>query len=190
MIKARPEEKPDVVQILCRSFDTNKSVNYIVMQDRRRVERIRKLMEYSFDLCMEFGEIFLSEDRKACVLTLFPDRKKSTLATILMDIKLVFSVIGVTRAKNALDRDARIKKLYPSTNILYLWFIGVDPAFQGSGIGGSLLDSVVRHSNTLGRSIYLETSMVENLSWYQKHGFELYHTLDFSHGDLYCLRKT
>ncbi|HVI44747.1 MAG TPA: GNAT family N-acetyltransferase [Chitinophaga sp.] len=189
MIKATLNDKAAVISTLVKSFDTNKSVNYIVKQDSKRVERIRKLMAYSFDLCYAFGDVFLSEDRKACVLTLLPDRKKSTFKTTLMDINLVLSVIGVSSAKKAMDRDARIKKGYPSEPIVYLWFIGVDPAYQGKGIGGTLLDDVVKHSTGLGRPVYLETSMVENLPWYEKHGFNVYQTLDFSHGDLYCLKN-
>ncbi len=67
----------------------------------------------------------------------------------------------------------------------YLWFIGVMPGTQRQGIGRQLLREVVAHS---GRPVYLETSMSENVQWYEKNGFEVYHTLHFDYADLYMLR--
>ena len=48
MVKAIYSDKPLVVDILSKSFNDNKSINYIVKQDGKREERLRKLMEYSF----------------------------------------------------------------------------------------------------------------------------------------------
>lgn len=77
MITATSSDKNRVVEILTASFDTNKSVNYIVKQGNERMARIRKLMEYSFDVCLLSGVVYLSEDRNACVLTLLPDKKEN-----------------------------------------------------------------------------------------------------------------
>nr|WP_294897567.1 hypothetical protein [uncultured Pedobacter sp.] len=64
------------------AFDENLSVNYIVKKDKHRVERIKVLMDYSFDMCRRYGEVYLSEDENACALVLFPDLKKDNLWTI------------------------------------------------------------------------------------------------------------
>ncbi|WP_262511119.1 GNAT family N-acetyltransferase [Chitinophaga flava] len=61
-----------------------------------------------------------------------------------------------------------------------LWFIGVMPGTQRQGIGRQLLREAVAHS---GCPVYLETSMKENVQWYRKNGFEVYH-----YADLYMLR--
>jgi hypothetical protein len=60
MIQAAYKDKYLVVDILTKAFDSNKSVNYVVKQDRKREKRIRKLMDYSFELCWESGEVYLS----------------------------------------------------------------------------------------------------------------------------------
>ena len=62
MIKAAYSDKNLVVDILTDSFETNQSVNYIVKQDKKRVNRIRSLMDYSFEVCYSFGEVFLSDN--------------------------------------------------------------------------------------------------------------------------------
>ncbi|MFX6031787.1 hypothetical protein ABTE99_19625, partial [Acinetobacter baumannii] len=76
-----------VTDILTRSFVDNKSVNYIIKQDEKREQCLKGLMEYSFDVCNLFGEVFISDDRKACALIVVPDRKKVTVKSILLDIK-------------------------------------------------------------------------------------------------------
>ena len=62
MKKANYTHKNLVIEILASSFDTNASVNYIIKQDKHREKRIRALMDYSFEVCYLFGEIFLFND--------------------------------------------------------------------------------------------------------------------------------
>lgn len=47
MKKAKQTDKDLIVEILTKSFDANSSINYIVKQDVKRVDRIRALMDYS-----------------------------------------------------------------------------------------------------------------------------------------------
>jgi hypothetical protein len=74
MRRATVNDRQLVIDILKKSFDDNKSVNYVVKQDQKRKDRIKGLMEYSFDVCNAFGEVWMSEDLQACGLILFPDK--------------------------------------------------------------------------------------------------------------------
>jgi ribosomal protein S18 acetylase RimI-like enzyme len=181
MIKATYSDKALVINILCQSFDTNVSVNYVVKQDKDRKKRIRKLMEYSFEMCYMFGQIYLSDDKNACALTLFPDQKKTTLKCIMLDAKMAISSVGLTRVSKVLNRDSKIKSFYPKHPIFYLWFIGVNTTRQHKGIGSALLTELIKESVLKQRPIYLETSMPENVGFYKKFGFDVYNELDFGH---------
>lgn len=181
MIKAIQKDKDIVVDILCRSFDANISVNYVVKQDRKRKQRLRNLMDYSFEMCFLFGEVYLSEDKKGCALLLFPDKKKASLKSMMLDAKLVFNCIGLFRLRKIMKRDAEIESSYPKEPILYLWFIGVIPEEQHKGIGSYLLNSIIQESENLRRPIYLETSKKENLRFYNAFGFITYDELNFGH---------
>lgn len=188
MIKAEYSHKSLVVDILSKSFDENKSVNYVIKQDRNRKERIRRLMEYSFEISYLFGEIYLSDDKNACALVLFPDKKRASFKSILLDIRLAISCIGVTRILKVLERKSQLNRQYPSFPFVHLWFIGVDPLMQKKGIGRGLLEEILKESTLNGRPVYLETSMIENLSFYKKMGFEVYGKLEFEY-TLYLLRS-
>jgi GNAT superfamily N-acetyltransferase len=188
MKNADYKDKNLVIDILTKSFDTNQSVNYIAKQDGKRLKRITALMDYSFEVCYMFGDVFLSDDRKACALILYPDKKKTTLKSILLDIKLIFSCIGVENIKKALARESKIKQLQPKELMYYLWFIGVDPEYQNEGIGSILLDEVIKDSKYKQRPIYLETSTLKNLPWYKKYGFQIYNELELSY-KLFFLKR-
>ncbi len=178
MKKAKLADKDLVLDILTESFDANKSVNYVVKQDSKRKNRVRGLMEYSFNQCFHFGDVWLSDDNKACALVLYEDQKKSSLKTIGWDAKLALNVIGISRVFRVLSRESKIKKIHPKSKFTYLWFIGVYPDHQGKSIGSKLLRGIIEKSNQENKPIYLGTSMEENLSWYHEHGFETYHRMD------------
>jgi ribosomal protein S18 acetylase RimI-like enzyme len=188
MLKAEYKDKPLVVNILAKSFNDNKSVNYIIQQDKTREQRLIKLMEYSFDYCSLFGEVYLSEDKKACALLVLPDKKQSSLKSILLDAKLALSCIGLFNLKKALDRESKIKHLHPKSLMYYLWFIGVHPGDQHKGLGSSLLHDLIARGEQLKRPIYLETSTLENIPWYKKFGFKIYEELDIGY-KLFFLKR-
>jgi hypothetical protein len=188
MKKANYYDKDLVVNILTKSFEKNQSVNYIVKQDKKRIKRVRALMDYSFEVCYMFGDVFLSNNEKACALILYPDKKSTTFKSVLLNLKLAFSCIGIKNIKRVLSRESKIKQLYPKAIMSYLWFIGVDPEYQGQGIGNNLLDNIIKESDKKQRPVYLETSTIKNLPWYKKFDFKIYNELDFTY-KLFFLRR-
>ena len=189
MIKAVYSDKNNVVEILANCFDDNKSVNYIIPQDKFRKQRIKRLMQYCFDTCFASGAVFLSDDKKGCALMILPDKKRLTLRSAWLDTKLIFSAIGLSGIKKTLARERMIKKLQPKEPLYYLWYIGVHPDHQNAGIGTRLLKEIMEQSKTSKRTICLETSTVKNIPWYEKHGFEIYNQLDTGY-KLFFLKKT
>lgn len=188
MIRAGHNDRTLVADILTKSFDANQSVNYLVKQDAKRVERVRALMEYSFDVCRKFGEVYLSEDKKACALILYPDQKRTSLQSIGLDVKLILRSIGITNISKALQREAKIKKIQPKQAMTYLWFIGVYPEYQNLGLGTNLLKNIIEESRQKNRPLFLETSTLKNIPWYTKFGFKVYSELDLSY-KLFFLKK-
>jgi len=188
MIKVNYEDKNLVLTILTESFKDNQSVNFIVFQDSHKLKRIRALMDYSFEVCYRFGEIWLSDDMKACALLLFPHVKRTTVLSVWLDIRLIFKVIGLFGIQRAMKREEQIKKIQPSIKMAYLWFIGVDPSYQHSGIGSQLINEIISASYNENLPLYLETSTLSNLPWYERFGFEIYNQLDLGY-TLFFLKR-
>lgn len=174
--------------MLTRAFDTNKSVNYIVGLNGNRVRRIQNLMTYSFNVCHQFGECWMSDAGDACALILFTDKKRRTWQTLVWDLQFAISVVGLRRMGGILKREEMIKSNHPKKPFAYLWFFGVDPDVHNKGVGSAFLREIISECDKKKRPIYLETSMEKNLPFYKKFGFEIFNTVQPTY-TLYLLRR-
>jgi len=188
MRRAGKNDKALIIDILTKSFDTNASVNYIIKQGNKRIKRIRALMDYSFEVCNLFGDVFINADGNACALIVYPDARKTTLKSILLDAKLIFRCVGLGNLMKTIKREKIISSAQPKIPMTYLWFIGVLPSDQNKGIGSKSLQFIIDYSNYHERPVYLETSTVKNLPWYEQFGFEVYHEVDLSY-HLYFFKR-
>jgi GNAT superfamily N-acetyltransferase len=189
MIRANKNDRKLMVDLLAKAFEGNYSVNYLVRQDKNKIERIRRLMEYSIEMCYLFGELWLSDDKKGVALVLFPHKKKITFRTIYLDLILIFKCIGISSVFKAMMRERLIKAKQPRGRMTYIWFIGVDYQHQRTGIGSRLLNEVILRSQSNGLPVFLETSTVLNLPWYKRAGFEIYDELNLMINTLYFFKR-
>jgi ribosomal protein S18 acetylase RimI-like enzyme len=63
--------------------------------------------------------------------------------------------------------------VHPHEPHWYLPLIGVDPAYQGRGLGAALLDHALAISDKDGLPAYLEATSPNNRRLYERHGFEV-----------------
>jgi GNAT superfamily N-acetyltransferase len=68
---------------------------------------------------------------------------------------------------------AALARVHPKTPNWYLYGIGVDPAYQGQGVGGALLRSRLERVDQAGAAAYLESSKPENIPLYEHFGFRV-----------------
>ncbi|MCX2479340.1 GNAT family N-acetyltransferase [Pedobacter sp. MC2016-15] len=179
MITAKHSDRDAVVEILMSSFVNNKSITSLVGTEKGSEKRLKSLMNYAFAECMDTGMVYLSEDFKACALVIFPEKKNGNLMSLFRDLKLIFSVIGISNISKILKKESIIKKVQNAEKPrFYLWFLGVDERFQGKGIGTDLLRQLLDESSKLDRELLLETSTERNLPFYVANGLRLYADVD------------
>lgn len=188
MLRAIYSDRAFIVEILTTSFENNSSVNYIIKQDRKRLQRIKGLMNYSFDICYHFGSVFYSEDKKGCALVLFPEQKKTGLRSVFFDIKFVITSLGFSNLKKTMARETKIKSLQIKGKTAYLWYIGVQPFSQGRGIGTRLMKDVLHAPEIIDRPVLLETSNLQNVKWYENLDFSIYGELNLGY-TLYFMKR-
>lgn len=186
--KANRNDKDRVVELLTLSFKDNLSVAYLTGAGTGTDHRIRRLMAYAFELCLRFGVVWLTEKKDGCALVLYPHLKGFSVFAIWLDVKLLFGVIGLSRLRRVLRREKLIALQHPDSAFCYLWFIGVNPWVQSRGIGAELLAEVVSESVSAGLPVYLETSTLKNVPWYEKRGFTVFYQLDLGY-PLFFLKK-
>jgi len=98
--------------------------------------------------------VFLSDDEKGCALVIYPDKKKTTLKSVLLDVKLILSAVGLKNIKKTLTRGSIINKIQPKELKYYLWFIGVDPKHQNEGIGSVLLNEIIERIANIRKDLF------------------------------------
>lgn len=67
----------------------------------------------------------------------------------------------------------QMEKFHPTERHWYLPMIGVDPAYQGAGVGTALMTEALKAVDRDGLIAYLESSNPKNISLYERHGFEV-----------------
>ena len=67
----------------------------------------------------------------------------------------------------------QMQNFHPTEPHWYLPLIGVDPAYQGAGVGSALMTEALKAVDRDGLIAYLESSNPKNISLYERHGFEV-----------------
>jgi len=83
-------------------------------------------------------------------------------AGLARKLPLIFRQIDVDRKEHMRGR-----------SFVYLQVIGVAPIHQGQGYGGTLLRALIEKSERTGLPLYLETETEDNVSMYERFGFQV-----------------
>ncbi|WP_272151646.1 GNAT family N-acetyltransferase [Tenacibaculum aiptasiae] len=193
MKKATLKDTKLITDILTESFKENKSIINVTRKGKNQLSRINKLMKFFFLNAYYNGDVFLSDDKKGCLLMLTSkkENKKPLRVKLLFlywNINLFFNVLGVRNVKNVLQREKAINKNHPKENFLHLYYVGVYKKHQGKGIGKNLINQAINYYQGY-NIVYLETSDDRNINLYKNLGFELVNTHDELEITLYIMKK-
>lgn len=191
MIKANLKDKKLVENILISAFEPNKedsSINLIVGYGEKRENRMRILMGYLFERAILFGEVFIADNKKGCLLIKYPHKEKTTLKTIKLDMQLAFKCIGITNVYKVLKRQQIATQNYPKGKYIRPMILGVEKEFKGGVTAARLMLSVKNHfrKNTL--PVIIDVAAEYNVNLYKKFGFKIIKKEDSLGFPIYFLR--
>jgi len=176
LVKANSKDKEAVIDILTSAFaplTEENSINLVVKQDDKRIQRMRILMGYLFERAMLFGEIFISDNKKACLLIKYPHKEKVTLKTILLDIQLAVKCIGIERVYSVLKRQQIAKRNYPKEKHIRPMIMGVKKEIAGKGSAARLMIQVKNHHKDNQLPVIIDAASEHNVNLYKKFGFRV-----------------
>ncbi|TDQ22785.1 GNAT family N-acetyltransferase [Tenacibaculum caenipelagi] len=192
MRKATLKDTKLITTILTDSFKTNKSIINVTRKGRNQLKRINLLMKFFFLNAYHNGDVFLSDDEKACIMLLTNEKKRKSLFVklqfILWNINLFFNVLGVKNVRNVLQREKAINQNHPKEPFLHLYYVGVLSKYQGNGIGTKLISETINYYEEY-KIVYLETSNERNIPLYEKLGFEVVNVHSELEITLYIMKK-
>jgi ribosomal protein S18 acetylase RimI-like enzyme len=169
--RAVQADRPAMTAVLCRAFDADPVVNWIVRQDSRRRAALEWLFKISLDMAMPHGHVYTTTDGRAVALWAPPGRWRTGRARQLGQLPGFVRAVGLRRLSAVVGAVAAIEARHPDEPHFYLADLAVDPAVQGRGLGSALIAHVLESCDRDGVPAYLENSNPRNTPLYERHGF-------------------
>lgn len=171
--RATADELPRLARVLARAFHDDPPTAWVISDVVRR----RQLLERSFLLYLRKlwfpqNECYTTAQLAGVAAWELPGHWKVGPLTQLRLAPAMLRINGrvlprILRALAALEAD------HPSEPHYYLPFVGVDPEWQGRGLGAGLLQPILDRCDRDGVPAYLEASTPRNRALYARHGFEV-----------------
>lgn len=181
--EAQKSDKKLAIELLCNSFGDNPAVFWVVKKDNKLQKRLKRLAEYMFEVGLGKGGVYLSSDEKAIGICYHMNKKINVLKMVLLQIKMAFGVIGLSRVKMVLNKESYVGEKRPKDgNYLYFWYFG--SVEKGKGSAMELKKYIYDYSDKQNLAIYAETTVLKNKRVYEYFGFKTYHEYNLMGGEL------
>jgi ribosomal protein S18 acetylase RimI-like enzyme len=178
-VRLDPAQRGRTVETLVRAFRDDPAYTYVFPDEADRVRSLRGLWDATIRFSLVYGEAWTTPEVSGVACWLSPGNAELTFWRLLRTgFALPWTMMrfeGGARRRamglvGYLDEKHRRAMHGPHW---YLWALGVEPAAQGQGIGGSLIRPVLARADAEGLPCYLETETERNVAFYRKYGFEV-----------------
>jgi ribosomal protein S18 acetylase RimI-like enzyme len=162
-----------VSDIIERAFTDDPLLNWIALQDERRLRRIGRLVTTTVDLFMPAGPTCLESEGRGSAVWVKPSAPSLSLRQTARVMAMLGCAAGFLRLPQMIRFYAEFERLAPPEPAFHLFYLAVLPAARGQGIGSALLQPVLKQCDKERIPAYLENSNSANLNFYERHGFRL-----------------
>jgi ribosomal protein S18 acetylase RimI-like enzyme len=162
---------------LGRAFADDPLMKYVLPDDDKRPQATPELYGGIIRYALLYGKAYTTSNVDGAACWLPPEQSSPTLLRMLKAgmLKVPFLLGWKSYQRlNEFEAQAEIlHKRHATKPHWYLWALGVDPACQGKGTGGVLLQPIIAQADADKTPCYLETQNEKNLPFYEKHGFKV-----------------
>lgn len=133
--------------------------------------------------------VYTDADLAGAAVWFTPCPTPAPLAVRLWNIARWFALVG-RRASRVGSQLARLERTRPPEPHWYLAVLGTDPHRQGRGVGSALLAPVLARCDADRIPAHLESSKIENVPFYERHGFRVVDEFTFRGGPtVWCMHR-
>lgn len=181
-------QRPAVVPITSKSFTAAHAalveafldyplMVYAARDLKRRRRGVRVLYGAILYDCLRHGEVFATPQMRGVACWLPPGKPMPGFLRQLRSgmLRLPWA-LGLGSLRMLVDYDEAGRALHDEHARAPHWYLaalGVRPEFQGTGLGGALLECITTRADQQGVACYLETHREQNVRLYERHGFQV-----------------
>ena len=162
---------------LGRAFYDYNLMTYAAPNERRRGPAVTSLYGSLLWDSLRWGEVFVTPSVSGVACWLPPETAHPTFIRQAMAGMLALPLrFGIAGFRKLLAYDEMAVKLHHQHAPRPHWYlsaIGVEPEFQGHGIGSAVMQPILARADAAGLDCYLETHRESNVRLYEKHGFAI-----------------
>jgi GNAT superfamily N-acetyltransferase len=179
---ARREDVPRLAGALARAFHDDPVAQWIHRDEARRMRRLERWFALGLKrLYMPGRECYTTEAVVGGALWLPPGRWKPGPLTQLRVLPGMVLIKGrdLLRATTAFGF---LEAMHPRERHYFLAFIGVEPEWQGRGLGAALMRPVLDRCDRERIPAYLEATTSRSRTFYHRSGFEVTEEVRYPNG--------
>lgn len=170
--KAEGADVRHLCSVLARAFETDPIARHVLPDDAFRRQSLERIYSLYFNVFLPHGGCYTTTGREGVALWMPPGKYPLSLSGHMRLLPGMIRVFGLRRVLNALRVLNHVDSMHPvKQKYWYLGVLGVEPAQQRKGIGGTLIQPVLKTCDTDRIGAYLETAEESNLPFYAAHGF-------------------
>ena len=162
--------------LLADVFNTDPMFRFLVSEAESIQFDVTKLLcKLNLSYCQPYNHIYTTDGLLKGVAAWVPPENTVSIWRLLPEALALLNLDWRTFGRclflvGALEKRRKTEMPQPHW---HLELLGVAPAYQGQGIGGSLLQPVLRQADRERLSCYLVTSTQQAVRFYQKQGFKV-----------------
>jgi ribosomal protein S18 acetylase RimI-like enzyme len=184
IIRLQASQIPAASEVLAKAFENDPMFSYIFPKDDgRRMGKMKQLFISSLRYSQPFDSIYTTDTLKGVAIWIPPGKYPMSLwQTIKLGLTLPFQLGwgGMGRGIQLFNKIEECHNQYMPEPHWYLAVLGVEPVYQNQGVGGRLLEPILKQADGENLPCYLETDGEKNVSFYQKRGFQVVKAFELS----------
>ena len=176
IIRLSKEQVGQASEMLVEAFFNDPKLTHVLPDEHDRKEKGRHIFTFHLRYGLNYGHVYATSPNLEGVAVWLPsDRSEVTLWRAMrsggMALQKGLGKDGMNRLLAFADQvDVYHRKHVPGLHC-YLFFIGVDPRFQGRGYGGTLIRPVLLWMDRNRMDCYLNTQNEKNIGLDEHFGF-------------------
>ncbi|HUC33184.1 MAG TPA: GNAT family N-acetyltransferase [Ilumatobacteraceae bacterium] len=172
MRSATPDDFAPMARTFALAFEDDPVKLFLTGGKQLSIDRTTPFFDAFLRIQHPHGHVYTTPGHEAASIWSPPGEWKVGFTKVLRYTPRFLRMYG-TRFIPNLTVLSDLEKLHPTEPHYYLEFVGTDPAHQGRGFAGALMEPMLARADAEGVGAYLENSKEQNVGFYRRFGFEV-----------------